>query len=194
MVSIFMETKEITQVNTKSKILSHAANLFAIRGYFGVSMEDIANSVGVGKSALYYYFDSKETILRILITKSCDELKVELKGALDKSVLPSDYIFNIVLTLLNFRVKHPEITMLTTLGFSSDERIPALQFVVDQRQKLIKFIRVLLIGTNVFRVFSYTLLQTIIIQILGFVFNPLINLNSDHKKTARAFSSLVKVN
>lgn len=183
----------IQEVNTKEKILKEAAILFSKKGYFGVSMDDIAENVGVGKSALYYHFESKEALLRMLMNNACGELKLELQKAVDNSLLPSDYLFNIVLTFLDFRVKHPEITLLSSSGFSTDDKVPALQFIVDQRMNLTKFLRTLLGGTNTFRMFSYSLLQTLIINILGFVLNPLIALKKDNKDAAEDFSNLVKV-
>ena len=56
--------------STRDKILNTAGKLFSQRGYFGVSMSQIAQQVGITKAALYYHFDSKQdiylTVLKIL--------------------------------------------------------------------------------------------------------------------------------
>lgn len=52
---------------TKSRILAVALDLFIEKGYDKVSLREIAEAVGVTKAALYYYFPSKEQILRALI-------------------------------------------------------------------------------------------------------------------------------
>jgi len=44
-------------------ILEAASNLFIKRGYEGTTMQDIAQELGVSRSALYYYFKNKEEIL-----------------------------------------------------------------------------------------------------------------------------------
>ncbi|SNT09426.1 transcriptional regulator, TetR family [Noviherbaspirillum humi] len=44
-------------------ILEAASNLFIKRGYEGTSMQDIAQELGIARSALYYYFKNKEEIL-----------------------------------------------------------------------------------------------------------------------------------
>ena len=44
---------EITEKNTKDKILEEALKLFAQSGYIGTSMNDIASKLGVTKAALY---------------------------------------------------------------------------------------------------------------------------------------------
>jgi AcrR family transcriptional regulator len=53
--------------NTRQNILDAALDLFALNGFFGTSMRDIAKRVGVRESALYHYFDSKAGILEGLL-------------------------------------------------------------------------------------------------------------------------------
>ena len=48
-------------------VLEAALPIFAARGFYGTSMADIADAVGVRKATLYSHFDSKETIFRNLI-------------------------------------------------------------------------------------------------------------------------------
>lgn len=51
----------------KEQILSSAALLFIEHGYCGLSMRQIAESVGVTKAALYYYFDNKEDLFLAIL-------------------------------------------------------------------------------------------------------------------------------
>ena len=44
-----------------------AGELFAERGFAATRMEDIAAGLGMQKASLYYYFDSKETLLTSLV-------------------------------------------------------------------------------------------------------------------------------
>ncbi|MCX7708529.1 MAG: TetR/AcrR family transcriptional regulator [Clostridia bacterium] len=46
----------------KELILSKALDLFATKGYFGTSMEDIAQAVGIKKASLYSHYAGKENI------------------------------------------------------------------------------------------------------------------------------------
>ncbi|NDI35105.1 TetR/AcrR family transcriptional regulator [Chengkuizengella sediminis] len=47
---------------TKNKILQKSLELFANKGYFETSMEDIAKEVGIKKASLYSHFTGKEDI------------------------------------------------------------------------------------------------------------------------------------
>jgi AcrR family transcriptional regulator len=51
----------------EKEILDRAAELFAERGYKGTSLQDVADALGMSRTALYYYMDSKEAILGRLV-------------------------------------------------------------------------------------------------------------------------------
>lgn len=58
----------------KDEILEQAAHLFAERGYEAVSLLEIAQAVGLSKTTLYHYFDSKDEILGTLIATTISQL------------------------------------------------------------------------------------------------------------------------
>src|SRR3954471_6839617 len=55
--------------DTRQEILDAALDLFAVGGFFGTSMRQIATEVGVRESALYHHFPSKEAILHGLLAE-----------------------------------------------------------------------------------------------------------------------------
>ena len=57
---------------TKERILDAALEMFAENGYAGTNMRDLAQSVGLTKSALYKHFQSKEDIWNSLL----DEVQI----------------------------------------------------------------------------------------------------------------------
>ena len=54
---------------TRQKIIDAAAHLFTTRGYGATGLGDIIDRVGVTKGALYYHFDSKESLARAIIAE-----------------------------------------------------------------------------------------------------------------------------
>lgn len=48
--------------STKQRILEKALEMFAEKGYEGTNLRDLAQSLGLSKSALYRHFESKEEI------------------------------------------------------------------------------------------------------------------------------------
>jgi AcrR family transcriptional regulator len=51
-----------SSADTREKMLEVAETRFAQKGYDGAHLESIASEVGVRKTALYYYFESKEAL------------------------------------------------------------------------------------------------------------------------------------
>lgn len=57
------QIKDIQEKTTKDKILDTAMDLFAQKGYFHVTIREIAKAVGIKGSSIYNHFESKEAIL-----------------------------------------------------------------------------------------------------------------------------------
>jgi AcrR family transcriptional regulator len=58
----------------KVAILDAAARLFRDRGYKGTSLNDLAKALNVTKPTIYYYFSSKDEILRSIKDHTHDEI------------------------------------------------------------------------------------------------------------------------
>lgn len=54
----------------KDEILDAAKALFIAKGYHGVSLQDIADAVGISKGNLTYHFNKKETIMEALLSRN----------------------------------------------------------------------------------------------------------------------------
>ncbi len=67
------KAKRENSAHTKADILDAAEKLFAEKGFDGTGLMDIANEAGVPKSLIYYYFESKDEILKELINRLLQE-------------------------------------------------------------------------------------------------------------------------
>jgi AcrR family transcriptional regulator len=61
-----VKVKRRKGIETSGRILTAAAELFARKGYSGVSVYEIAAAAGIGESSVYNHFKSKESILDAL--------------------------------------------------------------------------------------------------------------------------------
>jgi TetR/AcrR family transcriptional repressor of nem operon len=71
---------------TRERIVEAAAGLIAVRGVAGTSTEDVRKAAGVSGSQLYHYFDSKQALIRAVITRQADAALVPgrpMMGLLD---------------------------------------------------------------------------------------------------------------
>ncbi len=62
----------------RAEILSAAKNLFIQRGYHGLAMREIAETLGVTKPALYYHFKDKEELFLAMLESHLDEMEAAL--------------------------------------------------------------------------------------------------------------------
>ena len=57
-----MAKNAVTIKNTRGIVIEQCVHMFAKNGYHGVSMRDIANSIGATPAALYYHFPNKDEL------------------------------------------------------------------------------------------------------------------------------------
>ena len=65
----YPKTEITVKSNTKERILLASASLFARDGYFGVSVKDIANAVGIKPASLYNHYESKEALWKAVLER-----------------------------------------------------------------------------------------------------------------------------
>ncbi len=70
-------------MNTKERILEESMKLFSVYGFDAVSIRMIADAVGVGNSALYKHYKSKQAILEAIVERSKERFVNQYKGAMD---------------------------------------------------------------------------------------------------------------
>jgi AcrR family transcriptional regulator len=56
------------------EVLAAAVRLFSEKGYASTSVQDLADELGMLKGSLYYYIDTKETLLKRIFEASHDEV------------------------------------------------------------------------------------------------------------------------
>jgi AcrR family transcriptional regulator len=99
----------------EEEILERAAALFAERGYPGTSLQDVAESLGMSRTALYYYIPSKEAILGRLVENlsardaaSLEVLRQEQAGS------PAERLREMARTIAHSAASNPAQTRILT--------------------------------------------------------------------------------
>lgn len=99
---------------TRRRLLSTATELFATRGYHGVSVRDIATAMGVKPSSLYAHYSSKDELFRYLVMLANEEIDLRLREAiLGAEPDPADTLSALVRAYVEF---HAEFPLLGTIG------------------------------------------------------------------------------
>ena len=76
--------------DTRQRLLDIAEQLFAERGFYGVSIAAIASEVGFTKQGLLHYFNSKEKLYGAILQRISDDFQDHQREALQASEDPAE--------------------------------------------------------------------------------------------------------
>lgn len=93
--------------DTRTKILEVAEAEFASEGYAGAHLQKIAEQVGVRKTALYYYFDSKAALYTAVIGTMLEEFDRCVAAALETAAPPDRQLEELVGRINDLLAEHP---------------------------------------------------------------------------------------
>ena len=116
-----MPESAANRTNTKSDLLHHARALFARHGYEGVSMRDIAGSVGVRQSAIYNHFASKQDLLVDLMVSHMERVLEAMRAAVATADTPEDRLEAFTRFHVTYHIDHPEDVFLAYMELRSLE-------------------------------------------------------------------------
>ena len=74
----------------RAEILGAAINRFGRNGYENTKWADIADDVGIGPTALYHYFDSKQHCLYVILDEALGELHERFDSIIAEHADPRD--------------------------------------------------------------------------------------------------------
>jgi AcrR family transcriptional regulator len=68
----------INKEEFRKKVIGSAGEIFSHYGFKKTTMDEIAKALNIGKSSIYYYFDSKEDIFEAVVFHEANILRNEL--------------------------------------------------------------------------------------------------------------------
>ncbi len=82
-------------MNKKQEIITRSEALLRKKGYFGISMSEIAKSVNLSKSSLYNYFSSKDELIEAILEYKLNTIKLELMNYKEEANWQDQFYFAI---------------------------------------------------------------------------------------------------
>jgi AcrR family transcriptional regulator len=92
-----------------SELLDRATRLFAEKGYEATTLLDIANALGISRSALYHYVSTKDDLLTMLVeqvSQGLAEVLAQLGAQQDRSA--AERFSDAVALMVRRRAEHPD--------------------------------------------------------------------------------------
>jgi len=93
----------------RSELMAVAAELFAERGFGGVTVDDIGAAAGVSGPALYHHFQSKEALLGEMLVAISESLLERAEKIAADADRPEDVLDGLIAMHCEFAVDHPEL-------------------------------------------------------------------------------------
>ena len=93
----------IQRESIRDEILDATDRLLARFGYKKMTIDDLAQEVGIGKGTVYLHFSSKEEIALSHIDRIIERMKVRLKEISSADVSPDERLRDMLLTRVLFR-------------------------------------------------------------------------------------------
>jgi len=92
-----------------ARILDAAIRLFATRGYWNSTLEEVATVAGFTKGAVYYHFKSKEhLLLKALETIEARSIDATIAGVAQRGGTPTAQLASLVKYQTQWAATHPE--------------------------------------------------------------------------------------
>lgn len=85
----------------RERILRQAAELFALQGYGGTSMNEVAQACGVSKAALYHYVRDKSELLMLIALTHVGRLEQLSAEVLDQSLPAPERLRQLILRFVD---------------------------------------------------------------------------------------------
>lgn len=93
----------------REALLNQAVRLFAQRGYAGVSIEEVAASLGIAGPSVYNYFDSKMDLLVTALNRGAAYLYMQASDGLAASDTAEQALSGLVGSYVGFALTHPAL-------------------------------------------------------------------------------------
>jgi len=102
------------RISRRDQFLSIAADLFADRGFAGVTVEQIGAAAGVSGPAIYHHFDSKEALLGEMLIRVSESILSQARELVQLSDDPTQQLRGLVAKGVEFAVDNTSLLTVHT--------------------------------------------------------------------------------
>lgn len=134
------------QEDTREQLLESAMKLFAARGFYGASLANIADELGLTKQALLHHFGRKEKLYAEILSRISDRMTGLVESARANHEAPVEQLQSALLSIYELSLKAPHETRIIMRELlDSDRRVnevnswylrPFLDLLVDITQSI----------------------------------------------------------
>lgn len=127
-----MTGRSVAKASRRAALLEAAAQLFAERGYNGVSIEDLGAAAGVSGPAVYRHFTGKPSVLSALLTGVSEDLLEGGRAVADEAGSAEDALRGLIRFQVDFALSNADVIRvqdrdLRSLPYDDERNVRSLQ-------------------------------------------------------------------
>jgi AcrR family transcriptional regulator len=128
------ELSEEMRVHSRAALIAAARQCFAASGYFNVRIADIARQAGMSQGSIYWYFASKEELLKAVLAEAFESLGAVMAKAAEAPGTAQQKLDRLFNDLLAYAREGNEFTsiMISLMGHQNGEMFTRLGFDMDE--------------------------------------------------------------
>lgn len=111
----------------RDHLRSYATQRFAQDGFHSTSVSDIVDGVGVGKGVFYWYFESKNQLLREILREALREIRQLQADSITSTSDPVEQVEAGLRASIKWTASNPEIMQLVLFASSDPEFGPEVR-------------------------------------------------------------------
>ncbi len=111
----------------RNQLMAFAAQRFADNGFHPTSVAEIVQGLGVGKGVFYWYFDSKEELLRAILADAQLDLRRRQRAAIADATTPMERIERGIRASIEWSVEHDVFFRLIQFAATDERFSPGLR-------------------------------------------------------------------
>lgn len=100
---------QLRKSGRKEEIINAAAKLFSQKSYHDVTMDEIAEKVGIAKGTIYLYFDSKEKLYLEILEETYEEIEAILERETAKSDPAPEKLKKVLRLIFDFYLRNLDV-------------------------------------------------------------------------------------
>ncbi len=120
---------------SEEKIINAALELFANQGFKTTSISQIAKAAGISKGLIYNYFESKQDLLRRIISDAVEAGKALFQHAVDDFEDPEEELKHLVLDGLLYIKEHYDLMKLLAQISFQKEVLASISDLAEESQQ-----------------------------------------------------------
>jgi TetR/AcrR family transcriptional regulator len=135
--------KQLKDISAEEKILEAAKEVFMKYGLYGARMQDIADTAGINKALLHYYFRNKEKLFDKIFEGALVKF-FEQMDVFSNSELPiKKRVFIYIDNIIEFYAEYPQMSMFIIKEIGNNPELFREKIQAAKKNKTLRLIQVL---------------------------------------------------